>query len=154
VRARPPGARAHGTKTGEATIFVDSSAWIAFFSASDGRHREADEGFRRAYAQRSRLFTSTLVLAEVHRLLLFRAGIRPARFALERIVSGQQLTVIYPIEKHDVAARDWLDRFADRAVSYTDATSFALMRDLRCRFAFSFDEDFELAGFRLWSGAS
>jgi predicted nucleic acid-binding protein len=97
------------------------------------------------------LLTSTLILAEVHRVLLLRAGIRPARLALERIFAARLLTVVYPTAKHDLAARGWLDHLSDRRVSYAGAMSFAIMEDARADVAFSFDDDFVAAGFRLWT---
>ena len=64
-----------------AKLFVDSGAWIALFSARDQHHAEADALVREAIAQKVPLVTTNLVLAEVHRLLLFRAGARPAMAA-------------------------------------------------------------------------
>src|SRR5919197_5209615 len=74
-------------------LFVDSSAWIALLSARDRRHGDADLMFRRAAARGVRLLTTNLVLAEVHRLLLLRAGARPAARALDRF-EASPLTVV------------------------------------------------------------
>ena len=63
-------ARARGGR-GNA-VFVDSSAWIAFFSASDGRHADAETGMRRARTECVSLLTTSLVVAEVHRFLAER----------------------------------------------------------------------------------
>jgi predicted nucleic acid-binding protein len=41
-------------------------------------------------------------------------------------------------------------KFADRTVSFVDATSFVLMRQENIRHVFSFDRHFTIAGFRLW----
>jgi predicted nucleic acid-binding protein len=90
------------------------------------------------------------VLAETHQLLLRRAGIRPARLALDRIRGIDFLNPIFPARDADVAARQWLDRLADKEVSYADAISFTVMEAERCRVAFTFDADFAAAGFLLW----
>jgi predicted nucleic acid-binding protein len=42
---------------------------------------------------------------------------------------------------------DWLRRHDERAYSFVDATSFALMRKLRIEEALAFDGDFAAAGF-------
>jgi predicted nucleic acid-binding protein len=125
---------------------------LAFFSARDGRHAEADLLFRSAIARKIRMMTSNLVLAEVHRLLLFRAGIRPAAAALEQIDLSPSVKVEHADEEIHRQARAWLGRLGDQILSYTDASSFALMKSLRCDTALSFDRDFEVAGFALWRG--
>ncbi|MGH2926619.1 MAG: type II toxin-antitoxin system toxin 23S rRNA-specific endonuclease VapC20, partial [Solirubrobacteraceae bacterium] len=44
-------------------------------------------------------------------------------------------------------AWEWLRRHDEREYSFVDATSFALMRQLRLREALAFDGDFSAAGF-------
>jgi predicted nucleic acid-binding protein len=67
------------------SIFVDSSAWIAFFSARDQHRGEADRLLSRAVNSNRLLLTTNLVLAEIHRLLLYRAGTQAAAAVLDRI---------------------------------------------------------------------
>ena len=43
-------------------------------------------------------------------------------------------------------AREILTRYTDKAFSFTDATSFALMERLGISYAFSFDSDFRQYG--------
>jgi predicted nucleic acid-binding protein len=119
-------------------------------SARDQHHAEADAAFRAAVGQRAALFTTNLVLAEVHRLLLFRAGPRAAAAALARFEMSDRLTIVFATEAHHRTAHAWLDRLGDQEISYTDAVSFAVMAATRCTAALSFDRDFELAGFPLW----
>ena len=108
--------------------------------------------FRAATAHRIRLYTTNLVLAETHRLLLHRAGVRPALWALDRFEASPLLTIVFPDATHHRAARSWLERLADQSISYTDAVSFAVMDATRCARVMSFDHDFMLAGFSLWFG--
>lgn len=135
-----------------ASLFVDSGAWLAFFSARDGRHQEAERLIREALRRKIPLFTSDLVLAEVHRLLLFRAGIKPAAAALEVIDKSPCVSVHFATEAIHRDARQWLARFHGQVISYTNASSFALMKARRCKVAISFDHDFGVAGFSVWSG--
>jgi uncharacterized protein len=108
--------------------------------------------FRAATTRRTRLLTTNLVLAETHRLLLHRAGIRPAMSALDRFESSPLLTIVFAGDAHHRAARAWLERLGDQPISYTDAVSFAVMEAARCGGVMSFDHDFLLAGFSLWFG--
>ena len=142
-----------GTGSGKiAALFVDSSAWVAFFSARDQNHGEADRLFRAAVSGNIPLRTTNLVVAEVHRLLLFRAGARPAQSALDRISSNEHVRIEFPGPEEHRGARNWLQRLEGVLLTYTDAVSFAVMETLHCRFAISFDKHFEVAGFVLWNG--
>jgi predicted nucleic acid-binding protein len=124
--------------------FVDSGAWLAFFSAADDNHAAADVLIRRATGR------PNLVLAEVHRLLLFRAGAAAARRALEVVDASAFVRTVFPDRDRHAAARAWLSKLGDQKISYADATSFAVMEAERCRVAISFDRDFWVAGFELW----
>jgi len=134
-------------------LFVDSGAWIALRSRRDQHHAEADRLFRAALRRRVRLLTTNLVLAEVHRLTLFRAGVQTAGRALDRIDASPSVTVHFASAEHHADARRWLERLAPRPVTYTDAVSFALMEQQGCRHALAFDQDFAAAGFELWRPA-
>ena len=133
-----------------ARLFVDSCAWLAFFSARDRLHAEADRLMRVAVEKRLPLLTSNLVVAEVHRLLLFRAGIAPARKAIEQMEASSLVVMKFADQKAHRAAQAWLSKLGDQVISYADATSFALMEASRCDVAFSFDSDFRIGGFSLW----
>jgi uncharacterized protein len=131
-------------------VLVDSGAWIALLSARDQHHGEADTLFRHAVRGRVPLVTTNVVLAEVHRLLLFRAGIRAAATALDRIEASELVRIVYPTAVHHAAARVGMARLADQRLTYTDAVSFAVMEATPCAAVLGFDRDFVVAGFRFW----
>jgi predicted nucleic acid-binding protein len=135
---------------GPRRLFVDSGAWIALRSRRDQHHVEADRLFRRALERRIPLVTTNLVIAEVHRLTQFRAGVEPALRGLDRIDASASVTVHHATRDHHAAARRWLGRLAPRPVTYTDAVSFAVMEATACAHALGFDQDFVAAGFALW----
>ena len=108
--------------------------------------------FREAAGHRIRLLTTNLVVAEVHRLLLLRAGARPAARVLDRFEASPLTLIAFATAEHHRGARAWLDRLTDPPVSYTDAVSFTVMQATRCPAAISFGRDFRRAGFALWRG--
>lgn len=132
------------------SVFVDSGAWIAYYSARDARHGEADASLRAAVMGRRVLVTTNLILAEVHRWFLFRAGIAPAGATLDRIDATPLVRIVYANREHHQAARAWLARLRDQRITYTDAVSFAVMKALRCPLVLTFDHDFLAAGFTPW----
>jgi predicted nucleic acid-binding protein len=144
---RPPTAPAAAAPP---SLFVDSSAWIALRSQRDQHHAEADRLFRDALSRRIPLVTTSLVIAETHRLTLFRAGVQPARRFLELIDESPSVTIHFPAAADHAGARGWLERLGSRPVTYTDAVSFAVMQAAGCGHVLAFDQDFAAAGFTLW----
>lgn len=148
--------RRHATARSRVTrdvVFVDSSAWIALFSARDQHHDEIDRAFHDAAGHRVRLVTTSLVISEVHRFQLFRAGITAAARALDAIDGSRLVRVVFPGADHHAGARQWIAKFADQPISYVDAVSFAFMHAEGLRAALTLDRDFVIAGFELWQGA-
>ena len=139
-----------GSAAAPSGLFVDSSAWIALRSQRDQHHAEADRLFRDALSRRIPLLTTSLVVAETHRLTLFRAGVPPARRFLQLIDESPSVTIHFPAADDHTAARGWLERLGSRPVTYTDAVSFAVMEATGCGHVLAFDQDFAAAGFTLW----
>lgn len=133
-----------------ARLFVDSGAWIALRSRRDQHHAEADRAFRAAVEKRIPLVTTNLVIAEVYRLTLFRAGVDAAMRALDRIDASRRVVVHHASGEDHLAARQWLKRLAPKPITYTDAVSFAVMEGTACRYVLGFDNDFAAAGFERW----
>ena len=147
MRKRP--ARRAGPAGDHHRVFVDSSAWLAFFSARDDNHANAVALLQRAVADRTSLITTSLVLAEVHRLVLHRVGIRAAAAVLGAIDGSTHLGLVFPDREHHQAARKWLEKLSDQVITYADAMSFAVMQAERCSAAATFDRDFVIAGFEV-----
>jgi predicted nucleic acid-binding protein len=139
-----------GPAAAPARLFVDSSGWIALRSRRDQHHADADRLFRDALARRLPLLTTSLVVAETHRLTLFRAGAQPARRFLDLVDASGSVTIHFPAADEHAAARRWLERLGSRPVTYTDAVSFAVMEAAGCEHVLGFDQDFAAAGFTLW----
>ena len=151
MRKRQPRNIAGGAGAG--SVYVDTSAWIAFFSARDQNHAEATLLFREAVERDVRLITTNLVLAEIHRLILHRVGTAAALQVLTRIESNPRVSVVFAGGAHHADGKAWLVRLPGSRLTYTDAVSFAVMADLRCEDFLSFDADFVAAGFRPWPPA-
>jgi len=148
LRKRP--ARRAGRTAEDRRVFVDSSAWLAYFSARDDNHTTAVALFQRAIGRRVSLLTTTLVVGEVHRLVLHRVGIKAAGAVLDAIDDSTHVQLVFPVGEHHKAARGWLERLSDQEITYADATSFAVMRAEHCPSVITFDRDFVIAGFDVW----
>ncbi len=69
--------------------------------------------------------------------------------AVEGLLSSRVIEVIYSTEQDEIEALRWIRKYADQEVSFTDCTSFAIMRRYKIRTAFTFDRHFRLAGFNV-----
>ena len=137
-------------KAGNAhSIFIDSSAWIALFSRRDQHHEEADRVFRAMVVSKRRILTTNLVLAEIHRLLLYRAGIQAAAAALEKIESSPLVEIVFADASNHQSAKDWIKKLQNHPISYTDAVSFSVMKATGCREALTYDGHFCIAGMQM-----
>jgi predicted nucleic acid-binding protein len=132
------------------SVFVDSGGWLAFVHRGDQHHEECDRSMRAAIARRTALVTTSLVVAEVQRLLLHRVGIEAGRAFLRRLDASRRLTIEFPSVREHADAQTWLAKLADQRITYTDAVSFAIMTRRGCRLVLGFDRDFVTAGFALY----
>ena len=132
------------------SVFVDTSAWIALFSRRDQNHIRADRLFRAVITSKRQLFTTNLILAEIHRLLLHRAGIEAAAAALAMLEASPLVRIEFAGPAHHQSAKHWMGKLRQHPISYTDAVSFAVLESVGCKEAMSFDHHFRPAGFSLY----
>jgi predicted nucleic acid-binding protein len=126
-------------------IFVDSSFWIGLSDESDDRHGLAQSVLRQHIGQP--LLTSNHVVGESWTFLRRRHSHAVARRFLDRASRTRRLEITFISEEVERRAWAWLERHDERAYSFVDATSFALMERLRIAEALAFDGDFSAAGF-------
>jgi uncharacterized protein len=129
------------------SVFIDSSAWIALFSRRDQHHEEADRAFRTIVGSKRRMLTTNLVLAEIHRLLLHRAGVQAAAAALKKIEASPLVEIKFADSINHQSAKNWMKKLQEHPISYTDAISFSVMEAAGCGEALSYDHHFHIAGF-------
>ena len=129
------------------TLFVDTSALLAFLDADQPRHADTAEAWRQAIDDRDRLVTSNYVLVEVFALVQRRLGVDALR-----ALAGDLLPLVEPLwidqDLHS-AATAALFTAGRRRLSLVDCTSFELMRRHGITHALALDADFARQGFRL-----
>jgi len=130
-------------------IFVDTSAFLARYLARDQNHRAASEVWRRLETEEERLLTSNFVLDELFTLLARRSSYAYSARRARVVMASRRLEILRPDEEIEIAALDLFEKFADQKISFTDCTSFALMRSKGLRRVFAFDRHFTFAGFEL-----
>ncbi|MEO7133664.1 MAG: PIN domain-containing protein [Vicinamibacterales bacterium] len=130
-------------------LFVDAGAWIAISHPRDRHHTLAVAFHRHSTAQRRRLVTTNLVLAEAYVMVHRFGGYASAMAFLATLRESNRLTKVYSTPALETEAESILRSYADQDFSLTDAVSFALMRAQGIDEAFGFDNHFVTAGFSL-----
>jgi predicted nucleic acid-binding protein len=132
--------------------FVDTSAWVALFDASDKYHSFAAKGLNLLLGTPVTFLTSDYVFDETVTLLLKRQGQNQAVRYGNWVLSAENIELIRVGEDMWQAAWDMFQRYDDKQWAFTDCTSFVLMRQYNLHRAFAFDHHFAQAGFQLWPG--
>lgn len=126
-----------------ARILVDTSALYALMDRSDSNHRQAQQALSFIKGENAQVFITNFIKAETHALLLSRLGADLAR----RWLLGNRWPVERATERDEDLADEIIARHRDKAYSYVDCVSFALMERLHVRHAFAFDVHFRQYGF-------
>jgi predicted nucleic acid-binding protein len=131
------------------TVFVDSGGWLATLIAADQHHAIAAPYFQALLDAEARIVTSDYVLDETVTRLRYDVGhARAVEFLalIRAAVSAGALRV------HRITADVWnaaeaiFLKYADARLSFTDCTSFALLRHEPAEEVFGFDHHFEMMG--------
>ena len=130
-------------------VFVDTSAFVAARNVRDRAHDAARVAFANLTTERAALFTSNYVVAETYATLLARVDRAEAIEWGRRVRAGAALEVVRVEAAVEDEAWAVLESHADKAWSYVDATSFALMAREGTDEALAFDRNFEQRGLRL-----
>lgn len=127
-------------------IFVDTGPLVALHFERDQYHDAARRGFETLPRP---WMISNHVGDETATLLGRLAGYGLAADRMHDLYSSPSFDIVSSSRADELEAIRWMRKLADQQVSFTDCISFALMRRLGVRVAFSFDHHFRAAGFEL-----
>lgn len=130
-------------------VYVDTGGWMMLVDAADRRH-EAARAFRDDWlVSGGTLVTSDYVIDETLTLLRMRLGLDVARRWWMMVSGSPRLRAeAVDVERAD-RAREWFFGWADQSFSFTDCTSFVVMRSLGLRRVLTSDSHFVTAGFEV-----
>ncbi len=131
-------------------IFVDTGAWYALEVEDDTNHKRASQFLNEVRSRRfGSLLTTDYVLDETVTLLWLRKGSITALAFLDKVNRSKSIHIVWidaPIFWKTV---DFMQERKDKHWSFTDFTSFLIMKQMNATNAFGFDENFQQAGFML-----
>ena len=124
-------------------VFVDTSAWFAYVNAADPDHRRVTGALDE---RAGRLVTSSYVFDETVTLTQARLGHRRAVAVGRTLLDPAVVELLRVTSPEERAAWALFERRPDKAYSFTDCTSFILMRRERIGQAVALDVHFSQEG--------
>lgn len=133
-------------------LFVDTAGWMACADAADPAHRAACAARDRWLEREGLLLTTDYVIDETLSLLRFRLNLAASEQWWLSVADSPRVRQESIHHERAERARAIFFRYRDKDFSFTDCTSFALMRELRLRQALTTDAHFKQAGFQMLPG--
>ena len=90
-----------------------------------------------------------MVIVETLNYLARHAGCRAASHCAASLYSSQVLQILRPVLDDELTAVQFLEKYADQKVGFTDCVSFVLMKRERIKRVFTFDRHFGYAEFEI-----
>ena len=126
---------------------MDTAGWVACADAADPAHNKS-AGARDAWLQEGGvLVTTDYVADETLTLLRVRLGLGTAEAWWQQVDGSPRLRWEYVSLARADKARGFFFRYRDKEFSFTDCTSFVVMRELKLREVLTTDHHFVQAGF-------
>jgi len=130
------------------SLFIDTSGFFALLVREDAAHERAAEFLRGWQSTGKYAFTSDYVVDETATLLKVRGeGHLLSRF-FDSIIHSQALALAFVDEHRFYQSRDFLLKHLDHEFSFTDCTSFVLMKERGATEALTKNRHFREAGFQ------
>ena len=133
-------------------VFVDTSGFKAFYDQRDEYHARAREFMSLVAVKKlvTRGFlTSDYVLDETLTLLRFGLGHSGAEVFARAMMESNAFRTVYVGEEGFSQSLELFLRSKDKEWSFTDCSSFVLMKQYGLQSAFTFDQHFRQAGYTI-----
>jgi len=130
-------------------LFVDTAGWMACADAADPAHEDACAARDSALEQSIVLVTTDYVVDETLTLIRKRLGHKAAGTWWQQVEASTRLRWEWIGEPRAGRARSLFFHHHDKDFSFTDCTSFVVMRELKIRQALTTDAHFRQMGFQV-----
>ncbi|MBI4843536.1 MAG: PIN domain-containing protein [Nitrospirae bacterium] len=124
-------------------IFADTGAFIALTDKDDANHNKAVLFYKAMKEKGVRFATSNFVVCEAMNYLSAKVSHHMAVVFRDNLKKSGFFEIINVTPSVEDTAFGIFKQYADKGFSFTDCTSFALMRSLKIRKSFAFDRHFE-----------
>lgn len=125
-------------------VFIDTSALVALLVDKEQSHPKVTRKYKNYRQARTVLFTSHYILDELFtRLLYYKVDIKKSIQKLKDSITANEITVLLIDETLFNKSVDIFLKFSDHKISFTDATSYLLVKDFALDEIFTLDDDFK-----------
>jgi len=134
-------------------IFIDTSAYIAYYNVRDKNHGAARSFIERITGEEFgpvMFYTSDYVFDEVVTVIYRLTGNKDLAVKVGEYILRSRVTRIINVDE-GIFSDAWklFTRYGDKGWSFTDCVSFTIMSRFNIRSAFTFDRHFKQAGFKM-----
>lgn len=133
-------------------LFADTAGWMACADGADPAHVRSCAARDAALEAGQRLVTTDFVVDETLTLLRLRLGIDAAEKWWRQVDGSSRVRWERIDSDRFERARQLFFQYRDKDFSFTDCTSFAIMRELRLTHAITTDRHFRQMGFQVLPG--
>jgi predicted nucleic acid-binding protein len=130
-------------------LFVDTAGWIACADSADPTHGRCCEARDSALEAGQTLVTTDFVVDETLTLVRLRLGLSAAKRWWEQVDRSSRLRWERIDSNRFERARQLFFQYRDKDFSFTDCTSFVVMREARLTHAITTDRHFRQVGFQV-----
>lgn len=130
-------------------LFVDTAGWTACADAADPDHARCRSARDKALEAGQTLVTTDFIVDETLTLLRLRLGLHAAEQWWQQVDRSARLRWERIDSDRFDKARALFFRYRDKAFSFTDCTSFVVMREVRLTHALTTDRHFRQMGFQI-----
>jgi hypothetical protein len=130
-------------------LFVDTAGWMACADGTDAANQRACRARDAALEAGETLITTDFVVDETLTLIRLRLGLSAADRWWRQVDGSQRLRWERIDSDRFERARLLFFQYRDKRFSFTDCTSFVVMRELRVKQALTTDRHFRQMGFQV-----
>lgn len=124
-------------------LFIDTGAFIALTDVSDENHSVAEAFYRDVVDKGAKFITTNFVVCETMNYLNARISHHVSAVFRENLKESNVVGIVNITPLIEDMAFNIFKQYKDKDFSFTDCTSFHVMKSLKLNEAFAFDRHFE-----------
>jgi len=130
-------------------IFIDTSGFYALLVKDDEKHLKIKGIILQAAKEKQRFITTDYILDETITLLHARGLTHLISIFFDAVFASHACSIVWMDQERFLKARAFFLKHSDQSWSFTDCTSFIIMKELKLMSVLTKDRHFQEAGFSL-----